>query len=149
MVKSREFWEFVQGFEFLRLAGMLLTSHTIYTKKMLLSSVLCSRQFFQVNKAPLQRTSSTIILLMFENVVNHILFVLLVLFCLHRLIFSHVGHHLEFLELPKGNNSTPTWIYIQKIYNPQKKNFIRRNRVSQINCLWLLDYTITFLALLS
>ena len=51
---------------------MLLTS--------LLSSVLCSRQFFQVNKACLQRTSSTIILLMFENVVNNILFVLLVVF---------------------------------------------------------------------
>ena len=46
----------------------------------LLSSVLCSRQFFQVNKACLQRTSSTIILLMFENVVNNILFVLLVVF---------------------------------------------------------------------
>ena len=39
---------------------MLLTSHTY----ILLSTVLCSRQFFQVNKASLQRTSSTIILLM-------------------------------------------------------------------------------------
>ena len=44
---------------------MLLTSHTLY---MLLSLVLCSRQFFQVNKASLQRTSSTIIHLKFENV---------------------------------------------------------------------------------
>ena len=56
---------------------MLLTSHTLY---MLLSLVLCSRQFFQVNKASLQRTSSTIIHLKFENVLNNILFVLLVLF---------------------------------------------------------------------
>ena len=48
-------------------------------RKMLLSLILCSRQFFKVNKASLQRTSSTIILLMFENVVNNILFVLLVL----------------------------------------------------------------------
>ena len=52
---------------------MLLTSHTLYIKK---NSVLCSRQFFQVNKDSLQRTSSTIILLMFENVVNNILFVI-------------------------------------------------------------------------
>ena len=51
---------------------MLLTPHTLY---ILLSSVLCSRQFFQVNKASLQRTSSTIILLMFENMVNNVLFV--------------------------------------------------------------------------
>ena len=56
---------------------MLLTSNTLY---MLLSLVLCSRQFFQVNKASLQRTSSTIIHLKFENVLNNILFVLLVLF---------------------------------------------------------------------
>ena len=47
---------------------------------------------------------------MFEIVVNNILFVLLVLFFLNQLIFSHVGRHLEFLELPKDNNSTPTWI---------------------------------------
>ena len=146
MVKSREFWKIVQGFEFLRLAGMLLTSHTLYInvlRIMLLSSVLCSRQFFQVNKAPLQRTSSTIILLMFENVVNHILFELLVfLFFLNRLIFSHVGRYLEFLELLKGNNSTPTWIllYTSKRYIiHRKKNFIRQNRVCQINGLWLLD----------
>ena len=91
---------------------MLLTSHTLYLRKMLLSSVLCSRQFFQVNKVSVQRTSSTIILLMFENVVNNILFVLLVCCFLNRLIFSHVGRHLEFLELPKGNNSTPTWILL-------------------------------------
>ena len=56
---------------------MLLTSHTLY---MLLSLVLCSRQFFQVNKTSLQRTRSTIIHLKFENVLNNILFVLLVLF---------------------------------------------------------------------
>ena len=48
---------------------MLLTSHTYILRKMLLSSVLCSRQFFQ---ASLQRTSSTIIILMFENVVKNI-----------------------------------------------------------------------------
>ena len=61
---------------------MQLTSRTLYSilRKMLLSSVLCSRQFFLVNKASLQRTSNTIILLMFENVINHILFVLLVSF---------------------------------------------------------------------
>ena len=56
---------------------MLLTSHTLY---MLLFLVLCSRQFFQVNKTSLQRTRSTIIHLKFENVLNNILFVLLVLF---------------------------------------------------------------------
>ena len=44
---------------------MLLTSHTLYIKK---NAILCSRQFFQVNKASLQRTSSTIIHLKFENV---------------------------------------------------------------------------------
>ena len=60
---------------------MLLTSHTyVILRKLLLSLVLCSRQFFQVNNAFLQRTSSTIIHLKFENVLNNILFVLLVLF---------------------------------------------------------------------
>ena len=54
---------------------MLLTSHIL--RKMILSLFLCSRQFFQVNKAPLQRTSSTIIHLKFENVLDNILFVLL------------------------------------------------------------------------
>ena len=49
---------------------------------------------------------------MFENMVNNILFVLLVLVFKSRLIFSHVGRHLKFLELPKGNNSTPTWILL-------------------------------------
>ena len=62
-----------RGFEFLRLAGILLTSHTLYIKK---NAIIFG--FFQVNKASLLRTSSTIILLMFENVVNNILFVLLV-----------------------------------------------------------------------
>ena len=98
--------------------------------------------FCQVNKASLQRTSSTIILLMFENVVNNILFVILVVVVFNRLIFSHVGRHLEYLELPKGNNSTPTWIllYTSKRYIiHRKKHFIRRNGVSQINGLWLLD----------
>ena len=47
---------------------MLLTSHTLYIKK---NAIIFG--FFQVNKASLQRTSSTI---MFENMVNHILFVL-------------------------------------------------------------------------
>ena len=95
---------------------MLLTSHTL--RKMLLSSVYVADNFFQVNKASIQRTSSTIILLMFENVVNHILFVLLVLLFLNQLIFSHVCLHPEFLELPKGNNSTPTSIllYTSKRY---------------------------------
>ena len=82
---------------------------------MLTSLVLCSRQFFQLNKASVQRTSSTIIHLKFKNVLNNTLFVLLVLFLTKlkkRLIFSHVGRHLEFLELPKGYNSTPTWILL-------------------------------------
>ena len=56
---------------------MLLTSHTLYIKKMPLYLVLSSRQ---VNTASLQRTSSTIIHLKFENVLNNILLVLLVLF---------------------------------------------------------------------
>ena len=59
---------------------MLLTSHTIYIKKNAITFGLYSRQFFQVNKASLQITSNIIILLMFENVVNNILFRLLVLF---------------------------------------------------------------------
>ena len=60
---------------------------------------------------------------MFENVVNNILFALLVLFFKSQLIFSHVGGHLEFLELPKGNNSTPTWIllYTSKRYIIHRK----------------------------
>ena len=76
---------------------------------------------------------STIILLMFENVVNNIMFVL---FFKSWLIFSHVGRHLEFLELPKGNNSTPTWILLytsKRCIIRRQKNFIGRNRVSQIN----------------
>ena len=56
---------------------MLLTSHTLYIKK---NAIIFGLQFFQVNKASLQRTSSTIIHLKFENVLNNILFVLLVLF---------------------------------------------------------------------
>ena len=52
---------------------MLLSSHNLYYTNI---SVVCSRQFFPINKASLQRTS-TIILLMFDNVVNKILFVLL------------------------------------------------------------------------
>ena len=47
---------------------MLLTSHTLYIR------FYVTDNFFQVNKASLQRTSSTIILLMFENVVKNILF---------------------------------------------------------------------------
>ena len=87
---------------------------------------------------------------MFDNMVNNILFVLLVLFLIkwkNRLIFSCVGRHLEFLELPKGNNSTPTWIllYTSKRYIiRRKKNFIRQNRVSQKIGLWLLDYKYLF-----
>ena len=120
---------------------MLLTSHLIHT---LLSSVLCSRQCFQVYKASLQRTSSTIILLMFENVVNNILFVLLVLFFKGRLIFSHVGRHLEFLEFPKGNNSTPTWIllYSSKRYIiRRKKSFIRQCERSIMGYAVVSDYS--------
>ena len=85
---------------------------------------------------------------MFENVVNHILFVLLVLLFKNRLIFSHVGRHLKYLELPKGNNSTPTWIllHIQNIYNPQGKKalsdetglapymHIKKNAISLVLC---------------
>ena len=104
--------ENVQGFESLKLAGMLLTSHTLYTKNNAIIFSFMQQKFFQVNKASLRRTSSTIILLMFENVVNKILFVLLVVLFLNRLIFSHVGRHLEFLELSKGKNSTPTWILL-------------------------------------
>ena len=140
MVKSREFWKIVQGFEFLRLAGINITPYILRT--MLFLQFYVTDNFFQVNKASLQRSSSTIILLMFENMVNHILFVLLVLLLKNRLIFSHVGRHLEYLELPKGNNSTPTWILLhtsKRYIIHRKKNFIRRNRVSQINGLWLLD----------
>ena len=112
---------------------MLLTSHTLYT---VIFGFM--KQTRQVNKASLQRTISTIILLMFENVVSNILFVLLVLFFKSQLIFSHVGRHLESLELPKGNNSTPTWIllYTSKRYIIRRK----KTRLSQINGLWLLDY---------
>ena len=99
---------------------------------MLLPSVLCSGQFFghfsplQVGKASLQRTSSTIILVMFENMVNNSLFALLVVFFLNRLIFSHIGCHLEFIELPKGNNSTPTWILLYT----SKRNTIHRKKTT-------------------
>ena len=41
--KSREFWKFSRV-KFLRLAGMLLTSHTLYTKK---NAIIFG--FFQVN----------------------------------------------------------------------------------------------------
>ena len=55
---------------------MLLISHTLYIKK----NAIIFGYFFQVYKASLQRTSSTIICFMFENVVNNILFVLEVKF---------------------------------------------------------------------
>ena len=86
---------------------MLLTPH----RKMLFSLVLCSRQFFQVNKASLQRTSSTIILLMFENLVNNILFVLLVCLFLNRLIFSHVVAILNFSNCPRVTTPHPPGSY--------------------------------------
>ena len=125
-------------FEFLRLAGMLLTSHTLYEEKCYFLQFYVTDN--QVNKTSSQRTSCTIILLMFENVVNNILFVLLVLFFLNWLVFSHVGRHLEFLELPKGNNFRPPGSYYNtsKRYLIQKKNLIKRNLVS-LNGLWLLD----------
>ena len=62
---------------------MLLTSHTFYINK---NAIIFG--FFQVNRASLQRTSSTIILLLFENVVNNILFVLLVCFCFKSVNFQ-------------------------------------------------------------
>ena len=63
---------------------MLLTSHTLYIKK----NAIGFRQFFQVNNTSLQRTSSTILHLKFENVLNNILFVLLVIFLIK---FKKIG----------------------------------------------------------
>ena len=57
----------------------MLSSHMLHIKKNA-SLVLRSRQFFLVNKASLQKTSSTVIHLKFENVLNNILLVLLVHF---------------------------------------------------------------------
>ena len=39
----------------------------------------------------------------------------------NRLIFNHAGRYLEFLELPKDNNSTPTWILLSKRYIIRRK----------------------------
>ena len=43
----------------------------------------------------------------------------------NRLIFSHIG---EFLELPKGNNYTPTWILLYT----SKRYIICRNKNYQM-----------------
>ena len=62
------------------------------------------RHFFQVNKASLQRTGSPLYSLMFENVVNNILFVLLKSVRVHfapgkiAITFEILGQFPRFLD---------------------------------------------------